>query len=382
MRSRKRRKPKAKNKQQLRLTQTQLPQLPFINLSFSVFSLSGTCFFGISDSMHTFIYRSPCNSYRTQIFQLQPGSPTTTTTSAQAIKNCILEKEGLPPGTELNVWIQTKRLTDDEFDELLLPARDDDSSGCGGSSRRFGSKTEDASSLASSSSAFSSPFTSSYQLGHYTSTWQSTITATTTTTTFLDVRLPLVGGKGGFGSMLRAIGAQIEKTTNREACRDLSGRRLRDVNEEKRLKEWVKRQAEKKDEAGKKKKEKLRRLAEATVPASCTYEDEEHERTRAEIPDLVEESIIPETSTSESGTKRKADQLEEDEQSSSTSSSGSGSASVVTPATSTVASTSQAATSQKATSASKKPHAIKKQALWLGVDIDSEEDSDSSDSQD
>lgn len=44
----------------------------------------------------------------------------------------------------------------------------------------------------------------------------------------------LVGGKGGFGSMLRAIGAQIEKTTNREACRDLSGRRLRDINEEQR----------------------------------------------------------------------------------------------------------------------------------------------------
>ncbi|XP_052859962.1 splicing regulator SDE2-like [Anopheles cruzii] len=46
----------------------------------------------------------------------------------------------------------------------------------------------------------------------------------------------LTGGKGGFGSMLRAIGAQIEKTTNRDACRDLSGRRLRDINEEKRLK--------------------------------------------------------------------------------------------------------------------------------------------------
>lgn len=46
------------------------------------------------------------------------------------------------------------------------------------------------------------------------------------------VRVP--GGKGGFGSMLRAIGAQIEKTTNREACRDLSGRRMRDVNDEKK----------------------------------------------------------------------------------------------------------------------------------------------------
>jgi len=72
---------------------------------------------------------------------------------------------------------------------------------------------------------------------------------------FINVTLSLCGGKGGFGSMLRyttiisllfnyndyhyfcffrAIGAQIEKTTNREACRDLSGRRLRDINEEKR----------------------------------------------------------------------------------------------------------------------------------------------------
>lgn len=41
------------------------------------------------------------------------------------------------------------------------------------------------------------------------------------------------GCLSGFGSMLRALGAQIEKTTNREACRDLSGRRLRDVNHEK-----------------------------------------------------------------------------------------------------------------------------------------------------
>lgn len=35
----------------------------------------------------------------------------------------------------------------------------------------------------------------------------------------IDVIPRLLGGKGGFGSMLRAIGAQIEKTTNREACR-------------------------------------------------------------------------------------------------------------------------------------------------------------------
>lgn len=48
------------------------------------------------------------------------------------------------------------------------------------------------------------------------------------------ISLRLRGGKGGFGSMLRMIGAQIEKTTNHEACRDLSGRRMRDVNNEKK----------------------------------------------------------------------------------------------------------------------------------------------------
>ena len=54
----------------------------------------------------------------------------------------------------------------------------------------------------------------------------------------------LPGGKGGFGSMLRALGNQIQKTTNKEACRDLSGRRLRDINEEKRMKSFVSKQAD------------------------------------------------------------------------------------------------------------------------------------------
>ncbi|KAI9090984.1 Sde2 N-terminal domain-containing protein [Phlyctochytrium arcticum] len=48
------------------------------------------------------------------------------------------------------------------------------------------------------------------------------------------LRLP--GGKGGFGSMLRAQGGKMasQKTTNFEACRDLQGRRLKTVNDAKR----------------------------------------------------------------------------------------------------------------------------------------------------
>ncbi|KAL3874042.1 hypothetical protein ACJMK2_037106 [Sinanodonta woodiana] len=69
----------------------------------------------------------------------------------------------------------------------------------------------------------------------------------------------LLGGKGGFGSMLRAIGAQIEKTTNREACRDLSGRRMRDVKNEKELKEWLAKQAERERERQQQKEERISR---------------------------------------------------------------------------------------------------------------------------
>src|SRR4051794_3629568 len=52
----------------------------------------------------------------------------------------------------------------------------------------------------------------------------------------VNLKLRILGGKGGFGSMLRAQGGKMasQKTTNFEACRDLNGRRLRTVNEARR----------------------------------------------------------------------------------------------------------------------------------------------------
>ncbi|CAF2971939.1 unnamed protein product [Rotaria sp. Silwood2] len=55
----------------------------------------------------------------------------------------------------------------------------------------------------------------------------------------------VLGGKGGFGSLLRSFGKQILISKNKEACRDLNGRRMRDVNNEKKLKEWMQKQLEK-----------------------------------------------------------------------------------------------------------------------------------------
>ncbi|KAK6919991.1 Sde2, N-terminal ubiquitin domain [Dillenia turbinata] len=56
----------------------------------------------------------------------------------------------------------------------------------------------------------------------------------------VNLLLRLPGGKGGFGSLLRgaATKAGQKKTNNFDACRDISGRRLRHVNAEKKLEEW------------------------------------------------------------------------------------------------------------------------------------------------
>ncbi|KAL1512804.1 hypothetical protein ABEB36_002330 [Hypothenemus hampei] len=112
----------------------------------------------------------------------------------------------------------------------------------------------------------------------------------------------LLGGKGGFGSMLRAIGAQIEKTTNREACRDLSGRRLRDINEEQRLKKWVAQQAEREKELKEKKKKKLEKLLEQP---KHEFKDENYDKERTELSEKIEDAVLQGLEASCSGVKRK-----------------------------------------------------------------------------
>lgn len=72
------------------------------------------------------------------------------------------------------------------------------------------------------------PLQDGKQLQHYGVTTDSTI----------QLAFRLLGGKGGFGSLLRGAGRAI-LTDNVDACRDLSGRRLRQANAEKRLAQWA-----------------------------------------------------------------------------------------------------------------------------------------------
>lgn len=159
----------------------------------------------------------------------------------------------------------------------------------------------------------------------------------------------LVAGKGGFGSMLRAIGAQIEKTTNREACRDLSGRRLRDINEEKRLKAYLDKQKDAPEDEAAKLQKKIDKLL---SKPKHEFHDEQYNRARSDLTQNVDEAV-------QEGLKR-AMEAER--------ASGDGVA------------------KRKAKDEGKNKSAKKKQAkgaLWLGADdlgsssSDSEEDSDS-----
>ncbi|XP_015267345.1 PREDICTED: phosphatidylinositol-glycan biosynthesis class F protein isoform X1 [Gekko japonicus] len=99
----------------------------------------------------------------------------------------------------------------------------------------------------------------------------------------------LCGGKGGFGSMLRALGAQIEKTTNREACRDLSGRRLRDVNQEKAMAEWVKQQAEREAE---KEQRRLERLKRKLAEPKHFFTNPDYQQQCHEMAERLEDSVL------------------------------------------------------------------------------------------
>lgn len=112
----------------------------------------------------------------------------------------------------------------------------------------------------------------------------------TTSTNDIQLVLKTFGGKGGFGSMLRAIGAQIEKTTNREACRDLSGRRLRDINEEKRLKNWL--EKKKKEEQENNKDEKFQRKIEKLLSKpKKEFKDEEYDTARSNLLENISDSV-------------------------------------------------------------------------------------------
>ena len=101
------------------------------------------------------------------------------------------------------------------------------------------------------------------------------------------VLLTLLGGKGGFGAMLRTAGARGVKTTNFDACRDLNGRRLRHVNAEAALREW---EAAAEERKLKKQQERAMKAKPGPKPVA-RFDDDEYEEmlegTRSRVSDAI-----------------------------------------------------------------------------------------------
>jgi hypothetical protein len=76
----------------------------------------------------------------------------------------------------------------------------------------------------------------------------------------------LTGGKGGFGALLRGAGAKAgaKRTNNFDDCRDLNGRRIRNLKNEKKLADWYDDQQKKKDEEERKKKTEVVKVTKIT----------------------------------------------------------------------------------------------------------------------
>jgi hypothetical protein len=80
----------------------------------------------------------------------------------------------------------------------------------------------------------------------------------------LEVRVGIKGGKGGFGSMLRAQGGKMSSNRNGEenndSCRDLNGRRLSTVKQARQLALYLSTQAEREKELSDAQKAKYAKL--------------------------------------------------------------------------------------------------------------------------
>jgi len=101
----------------------------------------------------------------------------------------------------------------------------------------------------------------------------------------------LLGGKGGFGSQLRAAGGRMssQKTSNNDSCRDLTGRRLSTIKEAKKLAEYIESEPARKKAEAEAKKAKLEAL-EKKLGISKDEEPGQNKKRRLDDDEYIEQS--------------------------------------------------------------------------------------------
>lgn len=107
------------------------------------------------------------------------------------------------------------------------------------------------------------------------------------------VCLRLRGGKGGFGSQLRAQGNKMsskKRAGNYEACRDLSGQRLRSQKHAKLIAEYLEREPERLSKREQEIEEKMQKHLDAPNK-KVMFDDPKYLKTTRKIVDSTEEAV-------------------------------------------------------------------------------------------
>lgn len=110
----------------------------------------------------------------------------------------------------------------------------------------------------------------------------------------ISLRLRLLGGKGGFGSNLRAQGSKMSSKRRRlgnESCRDLSGQRLRTLNQSRMIAEYLARKPEMDRKREAEIRDKMLKALEAP-DRKPIFSDVEYLRTARETVDAVESAVF------------------------------------------------------------------------------------------
>ena len=138
---------------------------------------------------------------------------------------------------------------------------------------------------------------------------------------YVDVKLRVCGGKGGFGSLLRGgqPGAHKKKNTNFGACRDLNGRRIRHVKQEEEIAQWQQEQLEKEKTQNNKptKTDKLPTveledfIEETTLVSDMVASAVQEALENSNLPLLAQKRPLPDDVPSPDRKKAKVDSTEE-----------------------------------------------------------------------
>lgn len=115
----------------------------------------------------------------------------------------------------------------------------------------------------------------------------------------LSIGWRLVGGKGGFGANLKKLGSKLGKqTTNFDECRDLSGRRLRTLNQARQLadlelkeRELKKTRREKEDAKINAAKLLREQYGDIVEDKTALFDDSEFMRDRIEMQQSVRDAV-------------------------------------------------------------------------------------------